>query len=106
MTDDFKLVQEAVKDAQGIIAETGRQVTTQARQMADILETCAAGWQGAGAAGFKTAQKLLNEDHDAIRRLLDVLHNAVGQTRNLTSENDIEVLQTFQNAAKSALNGV
>ncbi|WP_149180654.1 WXG100 family type VII secretion target [Streptomyces sp. TRM49041] len=106
MTDNFQLVNQTVKQAQDAIEETTRQISRQAREMADILETCRAGWTGAGAEGFKTAQVQLNQDHDEIRRLLDVLRNAVSQTKNLNSQNDYDVRASFAVINKSGLNNV
>ncbi|OEJ94140.1 WXG100 family type VII secretion target [Streptomyces thermolilacinus] len=106
MTDNFQLVEHTVKQAQNAIEETAVQISRQAREMADILETCRAGWTGAGAEGFRGAQIQLNQDHDEIRRLLDVLKNAVGQTKNLNSQNDFDVRASFAAINKSGLNNV
>ncbi|MCH0542597.1 hypothetical protein I3F58_24170 [Streptomyces sp. MUM 203J] len=100
--DDFKLVQSEVKKAQLAIENTSNQVSSHLRKMQTILETCAASWTGEGAAGFKTAQKGLMQDNLEIRRLLGILHNAVGQTKNLTSAKDIEVKEAFEKANKDA----
>ncbi|MDI9888747.1 MULTISPECIES: hypothetical protein [Streptomyces] len=101
----FGLADDPVVQAKNKIMETGTEVSKQARELANILETCSAGWTGVGAAGFKKAQVLLNEDHDTIRRLLNVLLNAVGETKNLSNANDDEVRASFA-AANSALNNV
>ncbi|MEV4949648.1 MULTISPECIES: WXG100 family type VII secretion target [unclassified Streptomyces] len=101
----FGLADDPVTQAKNKIMQTGEEVSKQAREMANILETVSAGWTGAGAAGFKTAQSTLNEDHDTIRRLLNVLLNAVGETKNLSNANDHEVFQTLK-ANNSALNNV
>lgn len=111
----FGLADDPVVHAKNKIMETGQAVTRQARELADILETCGAGWTGVGAAGFKQAQTRLNEDHDMIRRLLGVLLHAVGETKNLSNANDEDVRRAFAAAntgapagptPHSALNGI
>ncbi|MEI7030730.1 hypothetical protein [Streptomyces pratensis] len=103
----FGLADDPVVKAQNKIIETANAVSRQSRELSDILATAGAGWTGVGAAGFTSAQIKVNEDHDTIRRLLQVLMNAVGQTKNLSNANDEEVYAAF-NAAKndSALNGL
>ncbi|RKT07248.1 uncharacterized protein YukE [Streptomyces sp. 3211.6] len=103
MTDNFGLADDPVVKAANKISETADAVSSQSRELADILATAAAGWTGVGADGFTTAQSQLNEDHDAIRRLLGVLHNAVSQTKNLTNAQDEEVRAEFAKLGKSGL---
>ncbi|GAA3376065.1 WXG100 family type VII secretion target [Streptomyces racemochromogenes] len=95
MTNNFGLADDPVVKAANKISETAAAVSTQARELADILETVHAGWTGVGADGFKKAQSDLNLDHDEIRRLLKVLHNAVAQTKNLTNAQDADVHAAF-----------
>ncbi|ORT54386.1 hypothetical protein [Streptomyces sp. CB03238] len=99
----FGLVDDPVIKAKNKIMETGNEVSKQARELANIIETARAGWTGVGADGFRRAQIQLNEDHDRIRRLLGVLLNAVGETKNLSNANDVEVQASFK-AANSQLN--
>lgn len=109
----FGLADEPIVQAKNKIVNTAEAVSRQARELADILATAGAGWTGVGASGFTSAQLVINEDHDAIRRLLQVLVNAVGSTKNLSNANDEEVRAAF-NAVRepavpantSGLNGV
>ena len=109
----FGLADDPIVQAKNKIIETAEQVSKQSRELADILATVSAGWTGVGASGFTSAQIVINEDHDEIRRLLNVLLNAVGQTKNLSNANDEEVHAAF-NAVKepassgntSGLNGI
>ncbi|MEV7727632.1 WXG100 family type VII secretion target [Streptomyces sp. NPDC101733] len=105
MTNNFGLADDPVVKAANKISETSEAVTTQARELADILATASAGWTGVGANGFAVAQTQLNENHDNIRRLLGVLHNAVVQTKNLTNAQDDEVNATFSRGV-SGLDGI
>ncbi|MFF4173955.1 hypothetical protein [Streptomyces sp. NPDC001744] len=106
-TGGFGLADDPVVKAKNKIMETGEAVSKQARELANILETCSAGWTGVGAVGFKQAQTFLNEDHDVIRRLLGVLLNAVGETKNLSNANDDDVRAAFAAANNnSALNNL
>ncbi|MET8191217.1 hypothetical protein ABZV15_36830 [Streptomyces sp. NPDC005246] len=109
----FGLADDPIVQAKNKIIDTAEQVSKQSRELADILATVSAGWTGVGASGFTSAQIVINEDHDEIRRLLNVLLNAVGQTKDLSNANDDEVRAAF-NAVKelassgntSGLNGI
>ncbi|WP_240139419.1 hypothetical protein [Streptomyces sp. MUM 178J] len=100
----FGLGDKPINDAKTKIHQTAVSVSKQARELADILETVHAGWTGVGAAGFKSAQVMVNEDHDEIRRLLNVLLNAVSETKNLSNANDDDVRAAF-NAVKAGPGG-
>ncbi|MGZ9933741.1 WXG100 family type VII secretion target [Streptomyces sp. NC-S4] len=104
-TNTFGLADDPVVQAKNKIEETAEAVTKQARELADILATVSAGWTGVGAQGFIDAQTAVNTDHDEIRRLLGVLHNAVAQTKNLTNAQDDEVRTAFR-SIQSGLNNV
>ncbi|MDX3536656.1 hypothetical protein PV721_20195 [Streptomyces sp. MB09-01] len=111
-TNTFGLADDPVVKAKNKIEETANAVTRQARELADILATVSAGWTGVGASGFISAQTTVNDDHDEIRRLLTVLHNAVGQTKNLSNAQDDEVRAAFKavqssgGGNNSGLNGI
>ncbi|MGW6984272.1 WXG100 family type VII secretion target [Streptomyces sp. NPDC054932] len=104
-TNTFGLSDDPVVQAKNKISETAEAVTKQARELADIIATVSAGWTGVGAKGFVDAQTAVNTDHDEIRRLLGVLHNAVAQTKNLTNAQDDEVRTAFR-SIQSGLNNV
>ncbi|MEV8536854.1 hypothetical protein [Streptomyces sp. NPDC051211] len=99
----FGLADDPIVQAKNKINSTANAVTSQARELSDILATVSAGWTGSGASGFVQAQTMVNEDHDAIRRLLGVLHNAVAETKNLSNAQDDDVRAAF-NAIKSQAN--
>ncbi|MFD6183389.1 WXG100 family type VII secretion target [Streptomyces goshikiensis] len=92
----FGLADDPIVKAKTRISETAEAVSKQSRELADIIETVGAGWTGVGANAFKGAQIMINEDHDRIRTLLGILHNAVAQTKNLSNAQDDEVLQAFR----------
>ncbi len=100
-TNTFGLADDPVVKAANRISETANAVTRQARELADIIATVSAGWTGVGAAGFAKAQSDLNVEHDEIRRLLGVLHNAVSQTKNLSNAQDEDVRAAFRAVAPS-----
>lgn len=110
MSNTFGLADDPIVQAKNKISETGDAVTTQARELADILATVSAGWTGVGASGFISAQTVVNEDHDQIRQLLGILHNAVAQTKNLSNAQDDEVRAAFKavqpSGNNSGLNGI
>lgn len=95
-TNTFGLADDPVVQAKSKIEETANAVTRQARELADILATVSAAWTGVGASGFMSAQSMVNDDHDEIRRLLGVLHNAVAQTKNLSNAQDDDVRAAFR----------
>lgn len=97
----FGLADDPIVKAQNKIINTAEAVTKQSKELADILATVGAGWTGVGASGFTSAQVMVNEDHDEIRRLLRVLLDAVGSTKNLSNANDEDVRAAF-NAVKEA----
>ncbi|AXE23263.1 hypothetical protein C0216_07170 [Streptomyces globosus] len=105
MSNNFGLADDPIVQAKNKIETTANAVTTQARELADILATVSAGWTGVGASGFVSAQKMVNEDHDEIRRLLGVLHNAVAQTKNLSNAQDDDVRAAFKAVQASAGQG-
>ncbi|MFD7431459.1 hypothetical protein [Streptomyces sp. NPDC059814] len=109
----FGLADDPIVQAKNKIINTAEAVSRQSRELADILATAGAGWTGAGASGFTSAQLVINEDHDGIRRLLTVLHHAVATTKNLSNANDEEVRAAFGSvrepaaaATASGLNGL
>ncbi|MGW6708432.1 WXG100 family type VII secretion target [Streptomyces sp. NPDC054956] len=112
MSDNFGLADTPVRRAMDRISETADSVTRQSRELADILATVSAGWTGVGASGFTSAQAVVNEDHDEIRRLLGVLQHAVSQTKNLSNAQDDDVVAAFRSVKAaaggntSALNGI
>ncbi|MCJ1679975.1 hypothetical protein MTF65_22040 [Streptomyces sp. APSN-46.1] len=115
INDNFGLADDPIVKAKTRVSETADAVSKQSRELADIIETVAAGWTGVGADGFKRAQILINTDHDRIRTLLGVVHNAVSGTKNLSNAQDDEVRQAFSRIAAdsgqppantSGLNGV
>ncbi|MBT2446999.1 hypothetical protein J7F03_07925 [Streptomyces sp. ISL-43] len=105
MTDNFGLADTPVRRAMDRIAQTADSVTRQSRELADILSTVSAGWTGVGASGFTSAQVVVNEDHDEIRRLLGVLHHAVSQTKNLSNAQDDDVVAAFRSVRAAAGGG-
>ncbi|GAA3376360.1 hypothetical protein GCM10020367_47760 [Streptomyces sannanensis] len=100
----FGLADDPIVQAKNKISTTGEAVTRQARELADIIATVSAGWTGVGASGFVSAQTVINEDHDEIRRLLRVLHHAVSETKNLSNANDDEVRAAFNSVKASSAN--
>ncbi|MCX5417007.1 MULTISPECIES: hypothetical protein [unclassified Streptomyces] len=101
----FGLGDDPIVQAKNKIIETSQAVSKQSRELADILATVSAGWTGVGAGGFTSAQIVINEDHDDIRRLLGVLLNGVSQTKNLSNANDDEVRAAFNAVKESASSG-
>ncbi|MGK5628059.1 WXG100 family type VII secretion target [Streptomyces sp. URMC 123] len=87
---------EAFQKFENAISTTSTHFSTNLKNLANTIATVQAGWKGDGAAAFTTAQRSLNEDHDALRRLIDGIHDAVITTRRMGSNNDAEVLASFK----------
>jgi uncharacterized protein YukE len=104
-TAGFGLADDPIVQAKNKIIETADAVSRQSRELADILATVSAGWTGVGASGFASAQIVINEDHDEIRRLLGVLLEGVSSTKNLSNANDEEVRAAFNAVKESASSG-
>ncbi|MDI3390407.1 WXG100 family type VII secretion target [Streptomyces sp. B-S-A8] len=85
-----------VAKAKTAIDETVGSMDAQIKTLVDIIGTVSASWSGQGAAQFKKAQDDLKNDHQEILRRLRILHEAVGETKNLSEANDLEVQAVFR----------
>ncbi|MEU5421308.1 WXG100 family type VII secretion target [Streptomyces sp. NPDC001407] len=95
MSDTQKISDPAFTQFEGAIRETSEALSANLRSLADAIATVEAAWTGAGAQAFRTAQTALNEDHDALRRLIDGIHDAVALTRKSSHANDADIMATF-----------
>ncbi|MEV6671542.1 hypothetical protein [Streptomyces sp. NPDC051162] len=95
MSDTQKISDPAFIKFEGKIRETSEALSANLRSLADAIATVEAAWTGAGAQAFRTAQLALNDDHDALRRLIDGIHDAVSLTRKSSHANDADIMATF-----------
>ncbi|EFL22837.1 hypothetical protein SSOG_02551 [Streptomyces himastatinicus ATCC 53653] len=61
----------------------------------NALEAVQAGWKGGAAYRFGEAQRALNENHEAVRKLVDKIQEAVNLTRRAGGANDQELASTL-----------
>ncbi|MCF6524909.1 WXG100 family type VII secretion target [Streptomyces sp. JJ36] len=74
----------------------GEQLEANLRHLSQTIATAAAGWSGAGAMAFRNAQQQINDDHQALRRLLAGIHEAVIMTKQLGRGNDDAIVDSFR----------
>jgi uncharacterized protein YukE len=86
----------AFQQFENTIGQVSGELSTNLKNLANAIATVQAAWVGEGASAFTRAQIALNDDHDALRRLIDGIHEAVITTRNLGSGNDADVLSSFR----------
>ncbi|KUJ64106.1 hypothetical protein ACZ90_61800 [Streptomyces albus subsp. albus] len=96
MSDTQKISDAAFISFEGSIQETSTQLSSNLKKLADAIATVQGAWTGGGASAFVTAQRALNDDHDALRRLIDGIHDAVALTRKSSRANDDDILSQFR----------
>ncbi|RLU96587.1 hypothetical protein CTZ27_16310 [Streptomyces griseocarneus] len=96
MAEIQKISDPAFQTFEGQIRETSEALSGNLRALADVLATVGSAWTGAGAQAFRTAQTALNEDHDALRALIDGIHDAVAMTRKMSHANDADIVARFR----------
>lgn len=90
-----KISDPAFQKFENTIETVSTDLSANLKSLADAVATVQAAWTGSGAGAFQKAQVTLNEDHDALRRLIDGIHEAVTQTRKYGGANDQHVLSSF-----------
>ncbi|MFC7305152.1 WXG100 family type VII secretion target [Streptomyces monticola] len=85
-----------IAKAKTAIEDTMNSMNQQVRALSEAINMVAGSWHGQGASQFVKAQNDLNNDHKDIHRRLQILHEAVDQTRNLNESNDVEVQAAFK----------
>ncbi|GAA1929730.1 WXG100 family type VII secretion target [Streptantibioticus ferralitis] len=78
------------------IQTTTESMTSQLHKLADMLAQLQADWKGLGADAFTKAQRDLNDDHNALRKSLEVINQAVHDTKVGSHSNDQQVLDDFK----------
>ncbi|MFC5725008.1 WXG100 family type VII secretion target [Streptomyces gamaensis] len=95
MSDTQKISDHAFFKFENSIQETSEALSANLRTLVNAIATVEAAWTGAGADAFRRAQTSLNEDHNALRQLIDMIHEAVSLTRKYGHANDGDVLASF-----------
>ncbi|WP_063728421.1 hypothetical protein [Streptomyces sp. RTd22] len=80
-------------------------LATNVKNLVLALEAVQTGWTGGAAGEFDVAQRALNEDHEAVRKLVERIKEAVQLTRRAGGANDQELATTFRKANGSGGDG-
>lgn len=96
MSGEQKLSDAEVVRFENAVHTIGEQLEANLRLLSGTISTAAAGWSGAGARAFTQAQTQINEDHQALRRLLAGINEAVNTTKRLGRANDDAILDSFR----------
>lgn len=71
--------------------EASQAFTANLRTLVNAIENVSGRWSGDAHQAFVTAQTQLNEEHDAVRRLIDHVREAVAFTYNNATANDGDI---------------
>ncbi|MFF4221246.1 WXG100 family type VII secretion target [Streptomyces abikoensis] len=78
------------------ISEASAALSSNLKSLVNAVAQAQAAWSGQAATAFVQAQQALNDDHDALRRLIDGIHEAVALTRKSSHANDADVMSSFK----------
>ncbi len=96
MSGNQKISDAAFKKFSDSMDETSQAFSSNLRTLANAIANLDGGqWKGEGHAAFRKAQISLNDDHDAVRRLLDGIREAVVLTHRASGANDGEIASSL-----------
>ncbi|MEU7132703.1 WXG100 family type VII secretion target [Streptomyces sp. NPDC046261] len=78
------------------IREASAALSSNLRSLVNAVGQAQGAWTGEAARAFVKAQHDLNDDHDALRRLIDGIHDAVALTRKSGKATDADVMAGFR----------
>ncbi|MEU4210582.1 WXG100 family type VII secretion target [Streptomyces sp. NPDC026206] len=78
------------------IREASAALSSNLKSLVNAVAQAQGAWSGEAARAFVSAQRELNDDHDAVRRLIDGIHDAVALTRKSSHANDADVMASFK----------
>ncbi|SHK96442.1 WXG100 family type VII secretion target [Streptomyces yunnanensis] len=96
MAGNTALTYAEIERLKGEIQSGSQAMSSQLRTLVNAIATVESAWTGQGASAFKQAQNALNEDHAALRRMLDGINDAIAHTSTTSKANDAEVLSSFR----------
>lgn len=85
-----------VAKAKNAIQECIDSMDKEIKSIEDAIAMVSGSWQGQAAAMLKAKGTELHGDHREILSKLRILHEAVGETKNLSEANDLEVRAAFK----------
>lgn len=96
MAGNTALTYAEIEKLKNEIQSGSQAMSSQLRTLINAISAVESAWTGQGASAFKQAQNALNEDHAALRRMLDGINDAIAQTGTTSQSNDSEVLSSFR----------
>ncbi|GAA2725716.1 MULTISPECIES: WXG100 family type VII secretion target [Streptomyces] len=97
MSSDIQKIDDAAFVAfENSLKEASAAMSANLKSLVNAVEQVKPAWEGRAAQAFTTAQMQLNDDHDALRRLLDGIHDAVALTRKSSHANEEAVVSSFK----------
>ncbi|KJY41239.1 hypothetical protein VR41_13505 [Streptomyces sp. NRRL B-1568] len=96
MSDIQKIEDAAFRKFENTLEETSGKLASNLKSLEGVIDIAKGAWEGEAAQAFVQAQQALNADHDALRRLLDGIHEAVKLTRKDAHANDAEVMASMK----------
>ncbi|MCA6095888.1 WXG100 family type VII secretion target [Streptomyces sp. SCA3-4] len=84
------------------IEESSAAFSANLRTLVNAIDNVAGRWEGEAALAFKQAQRELNADHDAVRRLIDEFSLAVTETHKNSKANDADIAASMKRAHAAA----
>ncbi|WP_431041874.1 WXG100 family type VII secretion target [Streptomyces sp. P1-3] len=95
MSDFQKISDPAFIKFKNALTESSTALSSNLKALANVIATTQAAWTGEGANAFTKAQQALNEDHDALLRLVNGIREAVELTQKSSRANDSEIYSQF-----------
>lgn len=91
MSDKQKVTDASFNAFKSSMEESSQAFTANLRTLVNAIENVSGRWQGRAHDAFVRAQTELNDEHDAVRRLIDDVREAVALTHKNASANDGDI---------------
>ncbi|KRV51051.1 hypothetical protein AQ490_02260 [Wenjunlia vitaminophila] len=96
MAGTQKVTYDELRTLENEIDSVSVSMTNQLQKLANVITQLEADWRGIAANTFRSQQMQLNDDHDALRRILDGIKQAVHDTNLSSQANESDVLQSLR----------
>ncbi|GGP48541.1 WXG100 family type VII secretion target [Streptomyces abikoensis] len=99
MSSTQKVNDDAFNAFKNAMDQSSQAFTANLRTLSNAIATVDGAWKGEASTVFKAAQEELNREHDAVRRLIDHVREAVAKTHTLTGATDQEIASSVKSAS-------
>ncbi|WP_158288217.1 WXG100 family type VII secretion target [Streptomyces sp. ICBB 8177] len=96
MAQQQRLTYAEIQSLETDIQTTTESMTKQVQNLANMIAQLQSDWKGLGGTAFVRAQEQLNDDHTALRKVLEGIREAVHDTKVGAQTNDEQVLQDLK----------